>query len=225
MDIQGSVALVTGANRGLGRLIAAELQARGADVVATARDPRTIDLEGVRTLALDVTDPTSIAAAADAARDVTLLVNNAGSVSGANLLTGDRDGLRRDIDVNYFGPLDLTRAFVPVLRANGGGGILNVLSVVSYWHPSILGAYSAAKAAAWGMTNAVREELAPEGIAVTGLFVGYMDTDMAAHVPAEQKVDPADVARQAIDGVASGAAEVYADEVSRQARAGLAVAA
>ena len=132
MDMSASVALVTGANRGLGRHFALELLGRGAKVYAGARNPDSVDLEGVVPLAIDVTDPASVAAAAQAAGDVTLLVNNAGIAADVNLLTGDLDGAHREMETNYFGTLSMIRAFAPVIEANGGGGILNVLSVLSW---------------------------------------------------------------------------------------------
>ncbi|GAA1609529.1 SDR family oxidoreductase [Actinoplanes couchii] len=221
MELPNAVALVTGANRGFGRHLTVQLLERGAKVYAAARDPRTVDVPGAVPLALDVTDPASVAAAAAAASDVTLLVNNAGIAGGESLIGGDLDGIRRDMETNYFGPLLLTRAFAPVVAANGGGAVLNVLSVLSWLHPGPAGSYSAAKAAAWALTNASRELLAPSGIAVTGLHVGYMDTDMAAGIPDDRKVDPAVVAGLALDAVARGDAEVLGDELSRQVRAGL----
>ncbi|MEU6798778.1 SDR family oxidoreductase [Nonomuraea wenchangensis] len=222
MDLTTSVALVTGANRGLGRVLAAQLLERGAKVYAGARNPSAADLPGALPLQLDVTDPASVERAAKAAPDVTLLINNAGSSTGQSLVHGDLDRIRLEMETHYFGTLGVTRAFAPLIEANGGGAILNVLSVLSWLHPGGTGAYSAAKAAAWALTNAVRDELAPRGIAVSALHVAYMDTDMAAHVPAEQKTDPAIVAALALDGIATGAREILADDVTRQVKAGLA---
>ncbi|MGA5761236.1 SDR family oxidoreductase [Nonomuraea bangladeshensis] len=222
MDLTTSVALVTGANRGLGRVLAAQLLERGAKVYAGARNPSAVDLPGAFPLQLDVTDPASVERAAKAAPDVTLLINNAGSSTGQSLVQGDLDRIRLEMETHYFGTLGVTRAFAPLIEANGGGAILNVLSVLSWLHPGGAGAYSAAKAAAWALTNAVRDELAPRGIAVSALHVAYMDTDMAAHVPAEQKTDPAIVAALALDGIATGAREILADDVTRQVKAGLA---
>ncbi|MGW2618040.1 SDR family oxidoreductase [Streptomyces sp. NPDC001500] len=224
MDIENAVAVVTGANRGLGRLLATQLLERGAKVYAAARRPESVDLAGVTPLLLDVTDEQSIRAAARVASDATLLVNNAGISTGTPLLAGDPDAVRLEMETNFFGPLAVTRAFAPVIEGNGGGAVLNVLSVLSWLHPAGLGAYAAAKAAAWALTDAAREELAPRGIAVSALHVGYMDTDMARMIPAEQKADPADVAAQALDGIEQGLPEILADDLTRSVKQGLALA-
>ncbi|MFJ9528109.1 SDR family oxidoreductase [Streptomyces cyaneofuscatus] len=222
MELENAVAVVTGANRGLGRHLAAQLLERGATVYAAARRPGTVDLPGAIPLRLDVTDEESIRAAARTASDATLLVNNAGISTATSLLTGDLDAVRREMDTNFYGPLGVTRAFTPVIEGNGGGAVLNILSVLSWLHPAGLGSYAAAKAAAWALTDATREELAPRGITVSALHVGYMDTDMAAAVPADQKADSADVAAQALDGIEKGLPEILADATTRQVRQSLA---
>ncbi|AKS32499.1 SDR family oxidoreductase [Mycolicibacterium goodii] len=215
------VALVTGANRGLGRRLAAELLARGAKVYAAARRPETVDLPGAVPIQLDITDAESVRRAAEIAGDVTVLVNNAGISTRANLLTGPIADIRAEMETHYFGTLNVTRAFAPIIERNGGGAILNVLSVLSWMHPPTSGAYASAKAAAWALTDAVRTELAPRGIHVAALHVGYMDTDMVSYVPADQKSDPAVIAAQAIDGLLDGADEILADEWARTAKAQL----
>jgi NAD(P)-dependent dehydrogenase (short-subunit alcohol dehydrogenase family) len=221
MQIAGSVALVTGANRGLGRKFAQALLERGAaKVYAAARNPDTIDIPGVTPLALDITDPTSVAAAAAIAGDVTLLVNNAGSSTQATLSDGDLADIRLEMETHYFGTLATTQAFAPILAANGGGAILNVLSVLSWLSTPPTSAYAAAKSAEWSLTNSFRQILAPAGTVVTALHVGYMDTDMAAHVDGP-KEDPATVAGLALDGVEAGEFEVVADEKSRQVKSAL----
>ncbi|NTY61734.1 SDR family oxidoreductase [Mycolicibacterium sphagni] len=217
-------ALVTGANRGLGRQFAAELVSRGAKVYAAARRPETIDLPGVVPIQLDITDPASVRAAAAIAGDVTVLVNNAGVSTQADLLTGPIEDIRLEMETHYFGTLNVIREFVPVIEKNGGGSILDVLSVLSWYHAPAFGAYSAAKAAGWAMTDALRTELAPRGITVSALHVGFMDTDMASFVPDDQKISPAVVAKQAVDGLLSGQAEILADDLSRNVKAGLATA-
>jgi NAD(P)-dependent dehydrogenase (short-subunit alcohol dehydrogenase family) len=222
MDITGSVALVTGANRGIGRHFAQALLERGAaKVYATSRRPDLVDVPGVEVLRLDVTDPESIATAAAAATDVTLLVNNAGISTGTDLVTGDLADVRLEMETHFFGTLGVVRAFAPALAANGGGAIVNVLSALSWVSYVGANAYSAAKAAEWNLTNGVRLELAGQGTLVTGVVLASTDTDMMAgsDIP---KNDPADVVRAALDGVQAGAWEVVVDEATRQAKAMLA---
>ncbi|MET7606500.1 SDR family oxidoreductase [Streptomyces avermitilis] len=218
MDLKHAVAVVTGANRGLGRHIAEQLIERGATVYAAARRPETVDLPGAIPLRLDITDPESVREAARTASDATLLVNNAGISTHTQLVSGDLESVRLELETHFFGTLQTTRAFAPVIEANGGGAILNVLSVLSWVHPAGYGAYSAGKAAAWSLTDSVREELAPRGITVSALHVGYMDTDMAEYVAPEQKTAPALVAAQALEGIEKGLPEILADDLSRQVK-------
>jgi NAD(P)-dependent dehydrogenase (short-subunit alcohol dehydrogenase family) len=221
MDLSTRTVLVTGANRGLGRALAAELLSRGTAVYAGARNPGDVDLPGVTPIAVDITDPASIAAAADATGDVTVLINNAGSATGADLLAGGLDDIRLEMDTHYLGTLSVVRGFAPQITANGGGAILNILSALSWFTLPGSGAYSAAKAAEWSLTNALRVQLADQGIRVAGLHVGYMDTDMTRAVTAPKSA-PADIARLAADGLATGAYEILADDISRQVQSGLA---
>lgn len=221
MNTDQITAFVTGANRGLGKRFAVELVARGAKVYAAARRPETIDIPGVVPIQLDITDSESIARAASVANDVNVLINNAGVSTGAQLLTGSMDDVRLEMETHYFGTLSVTRAFAPIIEANGGGAILNVLSVLSWAHVPAFGAYSAAKAAGWAMTDAIRQELAPRGVHVAALHVGYMDTDMAETVPADQKADPVAVANLALDGLFAGEPEILADDLSRTVKAQL----
>jgi NAD(P)-dependent dehydrogenase (short-subunit alcohol dehydrogenase family) len=220
MDIAGKTALVTGANRGLGRQLAAQLRDRGARVYAAARNPGAVDLAGVTPLALDITDPAAVQAAAEATGDVAILVNNAGSSTGAALLTGDLADIRLELDTHFLGTLAVTRAFAPQLAAQGASAVLNVLSVLSWLSLPQSGAYCAAKSAEWSLTNALRQELASQGTQVTALHVGYMDTDMVRRLDVP-KSDPALIAKLAIDGLAAGDVEVIADETSRRVLAGL----
>jgi NAD(P)-dependent dehydrogenase (short-subunit alcohol dehydrogenase family) len=220
MNIARSTALVTGANRGFGRHLALELLARGATVYAGARNPDAVDLPGAKVVQLDVTDPDSVAAAARATGEITLLINNAGSATGAGLLDGALDDIRLEMDTHYFGTLSVVRTFAPKMAANGGGTILNILSALSWISFPGVGAYCAGKSAEWSLTNALRVELAERNIRVAGLHVGYMDTDMTASVTAP-KSDPADIAQIALDGIEADLYEIVADETSRQVLAGL----
>ncbi|MQM28086.1 SDR family oxidoreductase [Glycomyces albidus] len=221
MEIQGSIAIVTGANRGLGRHFAAQLLERGAaKVYAGSRRIESVDLPGVEPVQLDITDPASVAAAAKTASDATILINNAGVATFANLIDGTEDAIRREMETNYFGTLNMVRAFAPVLGANGGGAVLNILSVLSWRSAGIGHAYSAAKAASWSLTNGARIELAAQGTQVVGLHVAGIDTDMLAGVEAK-KSDPADIARAGLDGIESGALEVLADPDTVEIKASL----
>ena len=222
MDINGSVALVTGANRGLGRQFAQQLLERGATkVYATARRPELVDVPGVEALRLDITDPASVTAAAEAAGDVTLLVNNAGISTGANLVTGDLAEVHRELDTHFFGTLGMVRAFAPVLARNGGGAIVNVLSALSWFGIDGANAYHVAKAAEWALTNGVRLELSAQGTLVTGVHLGAADTDMMGDYDGP-KTAAADVVRVALDGVEKRQLEVVVDEWSAGVKASLA---
>lgn len=222
MHISGATALVTGANRGLGRAIAEELLDRGAKTVyAAVRDPASVEDERLTPVHLDVTDPASVFAAARVATDVDLVVNNAGIAGSGSVLAPDGvESLRRQLETNAIGPLLVTRAFAPYLEANGGGAIVNVLSVLSWVTMAPTSGYSASKAAAWSLTNAMRGELRGQGTQVVGVHVGYLDTDMAAHVEGP-KTDPGDLATQILDAVENGEDEVLGDELSRMVKAGL----
>lgn len=212
-EVKGAVALVTGANRGLGAAyVRGLLDAGAAKVYAAARTPVQDDDPRVVPVRLDVKDAASIAEAARVAADVTLLVNNAGVALGARLLGADSiDAAREEMEVNYFGTLSVTRAFAPVLAGNGGGAVVNVLSIASRVNLPTLGSYSASKAAALSMTQGVRAELAPRGIAVVAVMPGFVDTDMAARVQAP-KIPPAQVVRDTIAALAAGEEEIYPGE-------------
>ena len=217
--IKDSVVLVTGGSRGIGKALVDELFRRGAaKVYATARDPRTVTHPDAVPLKLEVTDEASVADVAARADDVTILINNAGAAAGASYLESPLDEVRRDLDTNFYGPLLVTRAFVPVIERNGGGHLLNVHSALSWLADG--GPYSASKAALWSQTNSLRLQLRPRGIVVTGLHVAYVDTDMTAKVDAPKSA-AVDVAAAALDGVETDAFEVLADDVSRGVKSAL----
>jgi NAD(P)-dependent dehydrogenase (short-subunit alcohol dehydrogenase family) len=209
--------LVTGANRGMGRHYVRQLLDRGvAKVYAAARDPRTVEAVDPRVvpLALDVTDPASVAAAAQAAPDVSVLINNAGIARLTSVLDPDTTALREQLETNLLGPLALVAAFADRI-AERSGAVVNVSSVLA-WLP-VGASYGVSKAALWSATDSMRTELAPRGVQVVGVHVGLVDTDMGAFADAP-KSDPADVVRQVLDGIESGAQEVLADQVTRDAR-------
>ncbi len=170
---------------------------------------------------LDITDAESISRAAEFAADVNVVINNAGVSTQSTLLDGSLGDIRLEMETHYFGTLQVIRAFAPIVEHNGGGAILNVLSILSWAHPPTSGAYAAAKAAGWAMTDAVRTELAPKGIRVAALHVDYMDTDMVSYIPADQKTDPGVVAKLALDGLFAGEDEILGEANTRAVKAGL----
>jgi NAD(P)-dependent dehydrogenase (short-subunit alcohol dehydrogenase family) len=217
--ISGATALVTGGNRGLGKAIVQELLDRGAaKVYATSRSPFVHQDARVVNLSLDVTSDASVAAAAEIATDVSILVNNAGIFSGTPVLTAPLAEIQAELDTNVYGVLRVTRALAPALAQHDSSTVLNVLSLLSWI--SFGSGYEISKAAAWSATNGLRLALAEQGITVTGLHVGYMDTEMVAEIDAP-KTDPREVARQAADAILTGASEVLADDASRRVKAGL----
>jgi len=225
MKIENSVVLVTGANRGIGLAFARELLERGArKVYAGARDPASVTQAGVQPLRLDVNQPGDVAAAAQLASDVTLVINNAGIAQPGGFLAPDSEEVaRRIFETNFFSVLRMSKAFAPILKANGGGALLNVLSVASWVNGGELAAYSASKSAAWSLTNALRNELAAQKTHVLGLHMGYVDTDLTRGFDAP-KSSPDDIVKRALDGLESGLDEVLADEITQHVKHGLTAA-
>ncbi|GAA1695856.1 SDR family oxidoreductase [Streptomyces yatensis] len=218
--IDGSVVLVTGGQRGIGKAFVAALLERGAaKVYATARKPSPGEDPRVEAVSLDVTDADAVAALADRAADVNIVINNAGVLLPSPLLTADMTDVVATFETNVFGALRVARGFAPVLRANGGGALVDMHSVLSWGAGAA--AYGASKAALWSMTNSLRVELAPQGTQVVGVHLGFADTDMVAGIPT-QKISPADVAETVLDGVEDGVSEVLVDDVTRQMKAALA---
>jgi NAD(P)-dependent dehydrogenase (short-subunit alcohol dehydrogenase family) len=222
MKIKNAVVLVTGANRGIGLAFTRELLARGArKVYAGARDPSTVNQPGVEGIRLDVTKPEEIAAAAARAGDVTLVINNAGVGHAGGFLAPDSEEVaRRQLETNFFGILRVSKAFAPVLAANGGGAMLNVLSIVSWVNAGQLSAYAASKSAAWSLTNSLRHELAAQKTQVLALHMSFVDTDLvrAFDIP---KASPEEIVKRALDGLESGLDEVLADEPTKLVKQGL----
>ncbi|MBT2473090.1 SDR family oxidoreductase [Microbacterium sp. ISL-103] len=219
-SLNGAVVLVTGANGGIGTHFVRDALARGAaKVYASARTPREWDDERIVPLTLDVTDPASIAAAVTAAPDVTVLINNAGaSVSSPGILSHSDEEIRSNVETNFLGPLFIARAFAPILSATPGSAIIDIHSGLSWY--AVAGIYSATKAALWSATNSLRIELAPAGVHVVGVHVGYVDTAMAANVT-DPKLDPAVLVTKVLDATESGEYEVLADDTSVQLKAAL----
>jgi len=222
MKLENATVFITGANRGLGLAFARGALARGArKVYAAARDPASIALPGVVPIALDINDPVQVAAAAADCGDVSLVINNAGIATTGGLLDADSiDATRRMIDTNVFGLLRVSQAFAPALATNGGGALLNVLSVSSWISAPVLAGYAVSKAAAWSVTNGLRNELRAQGTQVLGLHVGFIDTDLTKGFEAP-KLAPDFVVERAYAALEAGESEVAIDEWTQQIKAGL----
>jgi NAD(P)-dependent dehydrogenase (short-subunit alcohol dehydrogenase family) len=221
MKIEGATALVTGANRGIGKAFAEELLARGAaKVYAGVRDTATVTDPRLVAVQLDVTDAPRVKAVAAELTDVDLVVNNAGTGRPALPLSADLDDARFELEANYLSIVSMTEAFAPVITGNGGGAFVNMLSIVSWLGAPNLATYSASKAAAWSYSNSARIELKPQGIAVVGVHVGFVDTDLIASFDVD-KVQPQLVATSAFDTLEAGEPEALVDDWTRQVKAGL----
>lgn len=217
--IEGSIALVTGGQRGLGRAFAEELLRRGArKIYVTARRPVEAPDPRIVPLALEVTDQDSVAAVAARANDVNIVINNAGVLHPAPLLTADIADVAATFDTNVFGPLRIAQAFAPVLAAHGGGALVDIHSVLSWG--SGAAAYGASKAAFWSLTNSLRTELAGQHTHVVGVHLGFADTDMTKNLTAE-KIGPRQVAEAVADGLEKGENEVLVDDLTRHVKAAL----
>lgn len=222
MDIKKATVLVTGANRGIGhQLVRALLDAGARKVYAAARDPGSLaatlafDTARVAALKLDVTDRARVAALPQEARDVNLLVNNAGVLDFGGMLDVSEEALARNLETNFYGKLFMARAFAPVIERNGGGAIVNILTLLSFVSAPGLSAYNASKAAAWSMTQSLRASLTGKGIAVHGVFPGGVDTDMLAGVDVP-KTSPVEVARAVVASLAEGREDIFPDPMSMQ---------
>jgi NAD(P)-dependent dehydrogenase (short-subunit alcohol dehydrogenase family) len=217
MDFNGAAVLVTGANRGLGRAFAQELARRGAKVYAGARNPASVVDEGVIPVQLDVTDDASVEAAAKELGDVSIVINNAGVLVGG----ADVDSIKAEFEVNFFGIVRTTDTFAPILKANGGGAIVNVLSILSFIGRAGWRGYAASKAAGWSLTQSTREALRDQGTNVIAVHAGFIDTDMAA-AQTGPKITPESVVSQVLQAIENGDDEVLADERTRSVKAALA---
>jgi NAD(P)-dependent dehydrogenase (short-subunit alcohol dehydrogenase family) len=215
MNIEGAVVLVTGANRGLGAEYVRQLLDRGAaKVYAGARSPDSVKTSGAIPIKLDVTSAADIQAAVKQCSDLTMLINNAGVVIGSRVLADDSlANAKAEFETNVWGPFNLSKAFAPVLAANGGGAIVNVLSAVSWMSIKEVATYAMSKSAAWSLTNALRLELARQGTLVVAVHPAFIDTDMAAGVNMP-KTSPHQVVERTLDGVIAGLPEVLADDTS-----------
>lgn len=218
--IEGKVALVTGANRGIGRELVNELLARhAARVYAGVRDPDSIDDLARRSggrvvpIRLDVTSDSDVKASVHAARGVDLVINNAGVLDFGSVLEAPESAFARNMDVNFYGLLRVTRAFAPALEGRPDARVVNILTLVALASMPGIGVYNASKAAAWSLTQSIRAELGKRGVAVHNVFPAGVDTDMLKGVDTT-KARPDDVARAILDGVANGEEDIFPDPVS-----------
>ncbi|MEV6824509.1 SDR family oxidoreductase [Amycolatopsis sp. NPDC051102] len=217
--LTGKTVLVTGGRRGLGAAIVDEALRRGAaKIYSTARAEFTDDRPAVHPRVLEVRSVESVAALAAEATDVDVVINNAGVLLPAPLLTAELGSVDETFDVNVLGPLRVARAFAPILAARGGGALVTALSALSWLGGT--GAYGASKAAAWSITNSLRIELAAQGTQVVGVHAGFIDTDMVAAM-AVPKTSPDEVAARILDGLERGDAEVLADTVTENVKKAL----
>jgi NAD(P)-dependent dehydrogenase (short-subunit alcohol dehydrogenase family) len=223
MNIENAVVFVTGANRGIGLAFARAALERGArKVYAASRDPSKITLPGVEAVRLDVTNDDDVRRAAERCGDTTILVNNAGIAQfGGALAEGSLEAARAQMETNYFGIMRMSLAFAPVLARNGGGAIVNMLSIASWIQRPTLGIYASTKSAAWGLTNTLRHELRAQGTQVLGLHMGFVDTDLTRGIDAP-KSTPEQIVERTLDALVAGDEEVLADEMTRQVKLGLA---
>lgn len=222
MKTENAVALITGASRGLGfALVEALLSRSPKRIYAAVRAPEQLDglvsrygnvIQPVR---LDITNAADIQSIAAMARDVNLLINNAGVFSEGSILEAPIELIRRDMEVNYFGTLNMIRAFTPVLASHPGSAIVNVLSISALANVPSIGSYSASKAAAQSLTQSIRSQLLRRSISVHGVFPGPVDTDMTSRM-AISKAKPIDVANAILSGIERGEEDIFPDNMSRQ---------
>jgi NAD(P)-dependent dehydrogenase (short-subunit alcohol dehydrogenase family) len=217
--IKGAVALVTGGHRGFGRAMVDELLERGAaKVYATSRSPQPQTDGRIVPLVLDVADDRSVAAATEAAPELSIIINNAGILLNTPVLEAPVDEIRAELETNLFGTIRVARAFAPILARNPSSALVNVLSVLSWL--AFGGGYEVSKSAAWSATNSMRIQLRDQGTTVTALHVAYMDTDMTAELDVP-KADPRDIARQTADAIIAGEFEILADDTTRAVKSQL----
>ena len=214
--------IVTGANRGIGAAIVRELlKYNVGKVYATARNPGGLPDFGdkrVVPVSLDITDPKQVAAAASKAKDVNVLINNAGTAHFGTTLDNSLEAVAADMNTNYFGTLHMMRSFAPVLQKNGQGLIANVSSGAGLAAFPAIGSYSASKAAMHSLTQSARAELADRGIDVVGIYPGPIDTDMAKDFPME-KVSAAYAAERIVAGLIAGDEYIFPDPMSQESGA------
>ena len=219
MNIENSTVLITGANRGIGLAFAKAFLARGAKkVYAGSRDPAKINFEGVTPIQLDVNSADDVQAAAKLAKDVTIVVNNAGIANLGSFMTDNAEAvLRSHLETNVFGPLRVSRAFAPVLAHNGGGALVNVASIASWISSPLLASYAVSKSALWSLSNGLRNDLRAQGTHVMTLHMGFVDTDLTKGLEIP-KSTPEEIVERTLQALEAGALEVLADDMTKQVK-------
>lgn len=219
MNLENKIIFVSGANRGIGKsIVEALLKQPVKKIYAAARNVKDLPEFGdarVVSVKLDITDSSQIRNAVEQAKDVDVLINNAGVASITGVVTGEFDLLKHDMNVNYFGTLNMIRAFVPVLESKGNGAIANVISIVGLASIAKFGGYSASKAALYSATQAMRTELKEKNILVHGIFPGPIDTDMARDIDMP-KTSAQVAAGNIVNGIIAGLEDIFPDPMSSQ---------
>ncbi len=219
MSLSNKTVLITGANRGIGAATVRELLKTGVTkIYAGARNTQSLpDFSDARVvpLQLDVTSDDSVRKAADFAKDVDVLLNNAGTMAFGDWVTSPMDVIEADMDTNYYGTLRVIRAFAPSFVSRGSGIIANVVSIVGLAPVPVLAGYSASKAALQSLTQALRGTLAKSGITVVGIYPGPVDTDLAKGIPLD-KVTPEQVAANIVKGIEEGQTYIFPDPMALQ---------
>lgn len=220
MNVDNAVAMVTGSNRGIGKALVEALIETGAKkIYATARNTNELHFNSGKTeivpFQVDISDHKSVNNMAKRAKDITLLFNNAGVLDFGDILNVPLESIKRDFDTNFYGTLAVARSFAPIIEANGGGAIVNTLTLLSLASMPGFAAYNASKAAEWSMTLSLRASLAEKNIQVHGVFPGAVDTDMLAGVDIT-KTRPADVAQAIIKGIKENKEDIFPDPMSTE---------
>lgn len=222
MNLENSTVLITGANRGIGLAFAKAFLARGAKkVYAGSRDPAKINLAGVTPIQLDVNSADDVQAAAKLAKDVTIVVNNAGIANLGSFMADNAEAvLRSHLETNVLGPLRVSRAFAPVLAHNGGGALVNVASIASWISSPLLASYAVSKSALWSLSNGLRNDLRAQGTHVMTLHMGFVDTDLTKGLEMP-KSTPEEIVERTLQALEAGALEVLADDMTKQVKSAL----